>query len=75
MKLIDINLLYDSYLVSMKGSSWKKEPQKFSIDFLSELCILKEELENHTYKTLQGSEFILNERGKIRALSRKMLKG
>lgn len=66
MKLIDINLLYDSYLASMKGSSWKKEPQKFSIDFLSELCILKEELENHTYKTLQGSEFILNERGKIR---------
>ena len=27
---------------------------------------LKNELENHTYKTLDGSEFTLNERGKIR---------
>ena len=65
-KLTDLNLLYDSYIASMKGSFWKKEPQKFSIDFLSEIIKLKNELENHTYKTLDGSEFTLNERGKIR---------
>lgn len=65
-KLTDLNLLYDSYIASMKGSFWKKEPQKFSIDFLSEIIKLKNELENHTYKTLNGSEFTLNERGKIR---------
>lgn len=65
-KLTNLNLLYDSYIASMKGSFWKKEPQKFSIDFLSEIIKLKNELENHTYKTLDGSEFTLNERGKIR---------
>lgn len=65
-KLNDLNLLYESYIASMRGSAWKKEPQQFSINFLSEIVKLKEELENHTYKTLKGVEFTLNERGKIR---------
>lgn len=50
----------------MKGSSWKKEPQRFEADFLHQLRILQIQLENGTYKTSKGSEFILNERGKIR---------
>lgn len=66
MEIADANILYDAYLASMKGSAWKREPQKFEHDWLTELFDLKRELENKSYKTLQGSEFKLNERGKIR---------
>ena len=62
----DMNVLYEAFKASMKGSAWKEEPQRFEIDFLSEITKLKHELEDKTYKTLQGSEFVLNERGKIR---------
>jgi uncharacterized short protein YbdD (DUF466 family) len=50
----------------MKGSAWKREPEKFEHDWFSEIIQLKEELDNRTYKTLPGYEFKLNERGKIR---------
>ena len=65
-ELTDLNLLYESFLVSMKGSAWKAEPQRFEIDFLSEIVQLKHELEDRTYKTMPTKEFTLNERGKIR---------
>jgi len=62
----DMNNLYDAFLASMNGSSWKEEPQRFEIDVLSELAALQRKLETKTYKTTPGSEFTLNERGKIR---------
>ncbi len=65
-KIADLNVLYDAFLASMKGSAWKEEPQKFEINFLSEIVRLKQELETREYKTIPGSEFTLNERGKIR---------
>ena len=65
-KLADLNLLYDGFRASMKGSAWKEEPQRFEIDFLSELVKLKRELESGTYVTAPGIEFRLNERGKVR---------
>lgn len=65
-RIADMNVLYDAFLASMRGSAWKEEPQKFEIDFLSEIVKLKQELETRTYRTMQGSEFTLNERGKIR---------
>lgn len=65
-RIADMNVLYDAFLASMKGSAWKEEPQKFEIDFLSEITKLKQELETRTYETSPGSEFTLNERGKIR---------
>ena len=64
----DMNVLYDAYLASMKGSAWKEEPQRFEIDFLSEITKLKHELESRTYKTSDGSTFILHERGKVRCI-------
>ena len=64
--LTDLNLLYDSFRVSMRGSSWKEEPQRFEIDLLSELVNLKQALEQRKYQTSPGTEFTLNERGKIR---------
>lgn len=65
-KLTDLNLLYESFRTSMKGSSWKEEPQRFEIDFLSEIVNLKKAIETRKYKTSPGTEFTLNERGKIR---------
>ena len=62
----DMNALYDAFKASMKGSAWKEEPQRFEVDVLSELAKLKAEIDNRTYKTTKGTEFILNERGKIR---------
>ena len=61
-----MNALYEAFKASMKGSAWKEEPQKFEIDFLSEITRLHQELESRTYKTSPGTEFTLNERGKIR---------
>lgn len=66
MEIADMNVLYDAFRASMKGSSWKREPQKFEHNWMEELADLKHELETRTYKTLQGTEFKLNERGKIR---------
>lgn len=65
-KISDMNALYDAFRASMKGSAWKEEPQRFEIDFLSEITKLHQELENRTYRTSPGTEFTLNERGKIR---------
>lgn len=65
-RIADMNALYEAFKASMKGSAWKEEPQKFEIDFLSEITRLHQELESRTYKTSQGTEFTLNERGKIR---------
>ena len=65
-RISDMNVLYDAFLASMRGSAWKEEPQKFEIDFLSEIVKLKQELETRTYRTSKGSEFTLYERGKIR---------
>lgn len=66
MGATDLNLLYDAMRKSLKGSAWKEEPQRFEIDFLSEIVRLKKEIESRTYRTSHGVEFTLNERGKIR---------
>ena len=62
----DMNVLYDALRASMRGSSWKREPQKFEHDWMHELSSLQKELRARTYKTSKGTEFTLNERGKIR---------
>ena len=66
MEIADMNTLYDAFRASMKGSAWKREPQVFEHNWMEELVAIKRELEERTYKTLPGSEFTLNERGKIR---------
>lgn len=63
---VDVNDLYDCFRASLKGSDWKAEPQKFEIDWLCELFRLKREIISQVYQSQPGSEFILNERGKIR---------
>ena len=51
-KIADLNVLYDAFRASLKGSAWKEEPQKFETDFLSEIVKLKQELETREYKTM-----------------------
>jgi hypothetical protein len=65
-RISDMNALYEAFKASMKGSAWKEEPQRFEINFLSEITKLHQELESRTYKTSMGTEFTLNERGKVR---------
>ena len=65
-RLSDLNLLYDSFRASMKGSAWKEEPQRCEMDFLSEIVALSEEIKTRKYRTSKGTEFTLHERGKIR---------
>ena len=64
--ITDLNVLYNAFLASMKSSAWKEEPQRFEVDFLSEIVKLKHEIASRTYKTLPGIEFTLRERGKVR---------
>ena len=66
MGLTDLNLLYNAMRASLKGSAWKEEPQRFEIDFLSEIVKLRDEIDNRTYRTSSGTEFKLSERGKVR---------
>lgn len=66
MLIADMNILYEAYRKSMIGSAWKREPEKFEHDWLCEIADLKHELEGRSYHTLPGTEFKLNERGKIR---------
>lgn len=67
-EVTDLNNLYEAFKASMKGSSWKEEPQRFERNFLSEIVKLKDEIESKRYKTSKGSEFTLNERGKTRII-------
>lgn len=66
INLADLNVLYDAFRKSMRGSAWKTEPQRFERDFLTELVNLKGEIRNRSFRTLPGSEFTLKERGKTR---------
>ena len=52
--LSDLNLLYDSFRASMKGSAWKEEPQRFEIDFLSEIVALSDEIKSRKYRTAEN---------------------
>lgn len=65
-KLCDLNYAYESFRKSMKGSSWKSEPQKFESRGLVNLTKLCDSLEDRTYKTAPTIEFTINERGKTR---------
>lgn len=58
--------MYEAFKRTMKASAWKEEPQRFEIDFLSELTKLDNELKERRYETLKGSEFIIQERGRTR---------
>ena len=62
----DIDHLSEAIRLSAKSSSHKYTTQKYALHWLTNSAKLSQEIEDHTYKTDKGSEFIINERGKIR---------
>lgn len=68
-EIMDGNVLYDAFLRARKGYSWKSQVQKFEMNLLSELARIQHDLQAGTYQFLPTTEFVLNERGKTRAIS------
>lgn len=66
--ITDLNALHDGFRASMRGSACKEGAQRFEMDWLSEIVKIKREVENRTYETQAGSEFLLNERGRVRRI-------
>ena len=60
-KLIDFQNLYNSYKVSLRGKGKKKSAAKFSIMALENLCLMKKQLVNRTYKISPYNEFVVSE--------------
>lgn len=67
-RLCDGNLLYEAYRESIKSSKWKSSVHKYNVDVLMNLSEILEKMESGTYKTGKRSAFLLNERGKTRAI-------
>lgn len=73
--IADANNLYDSFWKSRKGSQWKASVQRFRWDLLDQIGLLQIELDNlyngrdNAYKLSTYSNFMVNERGHIRAIT------
>ena len=67
--LTDGNVLYAAMRRAMRGSDWKPQVQKFEMNYLFELARMQKDLQNRNYAFQKGTEFILHERGKTRAIS------
>lgn len=66
--IYDANTLYESFRRAQKSSPWKAQTQKYEINYLVEIAALQKELKENRYKSLPGSTFIANERGKVRLI-------
>lgn len=67
--LCDANNLYKAYKASVKGSKWKESTQRFTLNFLSHIFQIQDELTNRTLKNGRMDEFTLRERGKVRPIT------
>lgn len=65
----DLNSLYSAFLAAKKDSDWKPQVQKYEIDFLPNIVSTKDLLKNREYHSKPSSEFIINERGKVRPIT------
>lgn len=68
-EIFDGNALYDAYLRAKQGSDWKPQVQKFEMTYLLELSATQRMLREESYEFLPCTEFIINERGKIRPIT------
>lgn len=73
--IADANNLYDAFKSSRKGSHWKAQIQRFRWNLFSEIYKLQTELDNlqhgreNAYRLSEYSLFLVNERGKVRAIT------
>lgn len=67
--VIDLNVLYESYLKSYKTSHKKMSAQEYRVNFLFNIVKASHELESGKYQSSECSHFLLNERGKERYIT------
>lgn len=65
-KLMDLNVLYDSFRNSKRHVDWKCSVQKYEANVLDNINKLRKQLQSGTYRQKGFSEFDLCERGKTR---------
>lgn len=67
--ICDANNLYKAYTASIKGSKWKETTQRFTLNFLTYIFEIQEELLNKTLKNGPTGEFSQSERGRVRPIT------
>lgn len=65
----DANALYRAYTASIKNSAWKESVQIFSLNFLSHIFKIQEDLLSRTLQNGPIAEFALHERGRVRPIT------
>ena len=60
-KLVDFENLYNSCKVSLKGKGKRQSAIRFNVLALENLCVMKRQLIDHTYKIGAYTEFIVSE--------------
>ncbi len=65
-KLLDMNVLYESFQKCKRGVYWKASVQKYESNLLINLYKLRKSLEDGTYRQKPFDEFDICERGKQR---------
>lgn len=65
-RLLDLNNLYNAFMNCKDGVDWKESVQRYEANVLQNIYLLKQSLENGTYKQKPFYEFDLTERGKKR---------
>lgn len=65
-RLLDLNNLYNAFLNCKDGVDWKESVQRYEANVLQNIYLLKQSLENGTYRQKPFYEFDLTERGKKR---------
>ena len=63
-----MNVLYDAYVSSIKGSKWKGSSQLFSLYYLKNIFQIVDNLENLTLSNEKTRSFNISERGKNRLI-------
>lgn len=72
--LYDANSLYRAFLAAQKASPMKPQTQRYAMDWLHNIALLYDSLQNGTYTPSGKSQFIINERGKTRLIRAAPLK-
>ena len=67
-ELFDANSLYRAYKAAVKASPLKPQTQKFALDWLHNIAVLRERLNKGTYVPSKKIQFIIRERGKVRLI-------
>lgn len=67
--ICDANNLYKAYENSIRGSKWKGSSQRFSLNRLVYIFNIQDALYSQTITNDPVKEFILSERGRLRAIS------